>query len=72
LYAAQIIPQIDTEIAEKGYFWMKTNSSFAPLIYYKVYKSAAGPEVMFKVKTISKAKAFHFFQVDTTYCSIIF
>jgi hypothetical protein len=24
-YAAQIIPQIDAEIAEKGYFWMETN-----------------------------------------------
>ena len=24
LYAAQVIPQIDTEIAEKGHFWMET------------------------------------------------
>jgi hypothetical protein len=26
LYAAQGIPQIDTEIAEKGHFWMETSS----------------------------------------------
>jgi hypothetical protein len=49
----QIIPQIDTEITEKGYFWMKTNSSFAPLIF-KVYKSEAGPEIMFKAKPFLK------------------
>ena len=24
-YAAQVIPQIDAEIAEKGHFWMETN-----------------------------------------------
>jgi len=24
-YGAQEIPQIDTEIAEKGYLWMETN-----------------------------------------------
>jgi len=24
-YATQTIPQIDTEIAEKGHFWMETN-----------------------------------------------
>ena len=24
-YAAQVIPQIDAEIAEKGNFWMETN-----------------------------------------------
>jgi hypothetical protein len=23
-YAAQVIPQIDAEIAEKGHFWMET------------------------------------------------
>jgi len=23
-YAAQVIPRIDTEIAEKGHFWMET------------------------------------------------
>ena len=25
MYAAQTIPQIDAEIAEKGHFWMETN-----------------------------------------------
>ena len=25
-YAAQAIPQIDAEIAEKGHFWMETNA----------------------------------------------
>ena len=25
-YVAQLIPQIDTEIAEKGHFWMEPNS----------------------------------------------
>ena len=25
LYAAQVIPQIDAEIAEKGHFWMETS-----------------------------------------------
>jgi hypothetical protein len=25
MYAAQTIPQIDSEIAEKGHFWMETN-----------------------------------------------
>jgi len=24
-YVAQVIPQIDAEIAEKGHFWMETN-----------------------------------------------
>ena len=24
-YAAQLIPQIDAEIAEKGHFWMETS-----------------------------------------------
>ena len=36
LYAAQVIPQIDAEIAEKGHFWMETNSNhdqkYSPLI----------------------------------------
>jgi hypothetical protein len=31
-YAAQGIPQIDAEIAEKGYFWMETNLNIIP--YY--------------------------------------
>jgi len=25
MYAAQTIPQMDAEIAEKGHFWMETN-----------------------------------------------
>ncbi len=25
MYAAQVIPPIDAEIAEKGHFWMETN-----------------------------------------------
>jgi hypothetical protein len=26
-YAAQVIPQIDAKIAEKGHFWMETSSA---------------------------------------------
>jgi hypothetical protein len=67
----QIIPQIDTEIAEKGYFWMKMNSSFAPLIF-KGYNSDAGPEIMFKAKPFLKLKRFTFFRLTQPHCSITY
>jgi len=34
MYAAQEIPQIDTEIAQKGHFRMETNYQKTKLLYY--------------------------------------
>ncbi len=33
-YVAQVIPQIDAEIAEKGHFWMETRiATFLMMVY---------------------------------------
>jgi hypothetical protein len=40
MYAAQTIPQIDAEIAEKGHFWMETK--YFSLSGYKSTKSGTG------------------------------
>jgi hypothetical protein len=42
MYAAQTIPQIDAEIAEKGHFWMETSYCSSQIPHKPV--SIAGKE----------------------------
>jgi hypothetical protein len=43
---------------------MDTNSSFAPLIFNKIYKAYQAVKIVCG-KTIPEVKMVHFFQVDT-------